>query len=139
MITQNYRETCMSRKKKALKKYCLDVVLKRLLAEKKLSLTQLSLATGKPSSTLHDWLYGNVPANPEDLKDVADYFCMTRDDLEFGTSSDRAQKAEIARLSEELEAQKIEAEKNQLNFFWLEEEFEKKKKELEEIKNNKAG
>lgn len=103
MLSQLHQGASVSRKKKSFKNYCLGVVLRRLLEERGLSLTKLSQDTKKPLSTLHDWLYGNVPANPEDLKDVADYFGLTRDDLEFGTSKDVEKQNEINKLKKELE------------------------------------
>ena len=133
MIVQNYRRiVSMSRGKKNLKTYCLGVVLRRLLAERNLSLTQLASNTDMPVSTLHDWLYGNVPANPEDVRKVAEYFKLTRDDLEFGTSSDRVQQAEIARLRDENERLGIELEKSQLNILSYIEN-------IDEIKRKNAG
>mgnify|MGYP000025236702 CR=1 FL=1 len=122
----------MSRGKKSLKNYCLGVVLRRLLAERNFSLTQLACNTDMPVSTLHDWLYGNVPANPEDVQKVAAYFKLTRDDLEFGTSNDRAQQEEIARLRDENERLEVELEKNQLNILSY---IEK----ISELSEGKAG
>ena len=124
----------MSRGKKNLKNYCLGVVLRRLLCEHKLTLTQLSSAANKPVSTLHDWLYGNVPANPEDVRDVAAFFKLTRDDLEFGNSTDRAQQLEIANLKEEKEALERKLEMNQLDMFSYQEAIERKNAELKEYR-----
>lgn len=49
----------------------LNIVLRRLLKEKRMSALQLSRAAAVPNSTIATWLAGSAPKRPEQLSDVA--------------------------------------------------------------------
>ena len=123
------------RGKRVLKRYCLATVLKRLLSENNMGVPELSAKTGYPKSTLYGWLAGHKPDSPEDVVDLAAFFGLHRDDLEFGTSTDRSKQAEIDKLKELLKTEKELADRKQLDFLWLQSEFKEVQEELDKIKN----
>lgn len=57
--------------------------LKELMVANDLSLKELSLRSGVPLQTLHNWISGQMPRNILQLKKVAVYFKITLDDLVF--------------------------------------------------------
>jgi transcriptional regulator with XRE-family HTH domain len=57
--------------------------LKRLINEKSITMAQLSRATGIPPQTLNNWMAGQEPRGLDKLKKIADYFCITIDELCF--------------------------------------------------------
>lgn len=54
-----------------------------LLNQRKWSCSELSRRTGVPKQTLHNWLKGRVPRRIEQIKQVANVFEITVDDLCF--------------------------------------------------------
>ena len=55
--------------------------LRRLLAERSLSLTKVSLATGVPISTLSEWAAGREPKVSEPLLRLSEFLGVSLDEL----------------------------------------------------------
>jgi len=66
----------------------LNVILKKLAKNKKLSIAELSRQVQIPQQTLNNWLQGLEPKNLSQVKKVADYFNVTLDYLCFGEISE---------------------------------------------------
>lgn len=64
-----------------MKKLAFAANLRRLLEERSLSLTKVSLATGIPKSTLSEWTAGREPKVSEPLLKLAQYLNVTLDEL----------------------------------------------------------
>ncbi len=62
----------------------IKTILKKLIKEKGLTITNLSRATKVPLQTLHGWLNGSEPKNLRQVKAVADYLEVDLDYLCFG-------------------------------------------------------
>ena len=58
--------------------------LKVVMAQRRITLSELSRATKIPKSSLSDWIAGAPPRKIDHLKRVADHFEMSLDDLAFG-------------------------------------------------------
>lgn len=59
-------------------------VLKRLMQERDLSISQLSRQAKIPVQTLHNWLNNQKPKDINQVKKVADFFSVSIDFLCFG-------------------------------------------------------
>ncbi len=66
----------------------LGKILSRLLKEKRISLKELSAATGVPSSTLSQWTANREPKKPTQIASVAKYLGVSLHYLLFGTSDE---------------------------------------------------
>lgn len=62
----------------------LKTVLRKIVREKGLTITDLSRSTKVPVQTLHGWLQGSEPKSIRQLKIVADYLDVDLDYLCFG-------------------------------------------------------
>ena len=58
--------------------------LKALLKVRRMTLKEVSKATGVPSSTLSEWLNNRSPKNPEQIRKVAQYMGVSLHYLLFG-------------------------------------------------------
>lgn len=58
--------------------------LKTLLKMRRMTLKEVSKATGVPSSTLSEWLNNRSPKNPEQTRKVAQYLGVSLHYLLFG-------------------------------------------------------
>lgn len=58
--------------------------LKGLLKTRRMTLKEVSIATGVPSSTLSEWLNNRSPKNPEQTRKVAQYLGVSLHFLLFG-------------------------------------------------------
>lgn len=58
--------------------------LKSLLKARRMTLKEVSRATGVPSSTLSEWLNNRSPKNPEQTRKVAQYMGVSLHYLLFG-------------------------------------------------------
>lgn len=58
--------------------------LKTLLKVRRMTLKEVSKATGVPSSTLSEWLNNRSPKNPEQIRKVAQYMNVSLHYLLFG-------------------------------------------------------
>ena len=58
--------------------------LRQLVGQHQLTIPELSRHTGVPVNTLHNWLSGQAPRKLEQVKQVAEFFNVTLDDLIFG-------------------------------------------------------
>ncbi|GEM_PF-2413292 len=58
--------------------------LRQLIGQHQLTIPELSRLTGVPVNTLHNWLSGQAPRKLEQVKEVAEFFNVTLDDLIFG-------------------------------------------------------
>lgn len=74
--------------------------LRHLLAEKDLTISQLSRATKIPRQTLDNWASGQEPRSLNQVKKVADYFNISVDNLCFG----KEQKTSITEFHDEINA-----------------------------------
>lgn len=61
----------------------IDQVLNRLIKEKRLTLKELSKASGVPASTIHEWQNGRSPRDPVQAKKVADALDVSLNQLLF--------------------------------------------------------
>jgi len=62
----------------------LGEMIKKLMLEKDINLSQLSRATEIPRQTLDNWVSGQEPRSLDQLKQVSDYFDVTIDYICFG-------------------------------------------------------
>lgn len=110
-------------KVRTLNRFCMRFVIKRLMEKKKIeTLTEISLATDIPNSTLNEWTTGRFTQNPEYLDALAKYFGVSHEYLLFGEETDREKLAEEnKRLEQELVKKEIEILnlKNQISLFDL--------------------
>jgi len=58
-------------------------ILKYLLVDYDINLSQLSRATGVPRQTLDNWISGQEPRSLSQVKVIADYFSLSIDQLCF--------------------------------------------------------
>lgn len=58
-------------------------ILRKLIAEKNISVTELARRTGIPKSTINSWLQGVSP-NIDQLYDVAKFFNVSLEHVAFG-------------------------------------------------------
>jgi transcriptional regulator with XRE-family HTH domain len=58
--------------------------LKRILSERKLSITETAKIAGMHKSTLHGYCQGVIPRNVIQLRDLADFLGMDLTELLFG-------------------------------------------------------
>lgn len=58
--------------------------LRRLMEERRIRPSHVSKETEIPKSTVHDWMYGGSPRDLIALKQLADYFSMSIDEICFG-------------------------------------------------------
>jgi transcriptional regulator with XRE-family HTH domain len=70
-----------------MKKSCFDKQLKKLIADKGITLRALSRATAVPQSTLSSYLAGGAPAKPEHILALSEYFSVTMEFLLFNKKS----------------------------------------------------
>lgn len=56
-------------------------ILKEMLKEADITVSQLSRATKVPSQTIHNWLAGMEPRSLKQVKKVSDYFGISIDQL----------------------------------------------------------
>lgn len=131
------------RGKRQLEFTCLDIVIKRLMAELKLNLQQLAEGSGVPYTTLYDWTNGVIPNNPDQLRKLKNYFNqklpnrVTVDYLLFGNDQDQEELkkkiAELEKRNQELESIKA-AQGADISFMqWMIDEEKKKNEDLKKI------
>ncbi len=72
-------------------------VLKSIIDERRLTLKEISKATGVPSSTLGEWLANRTPKNPVQVLKVADFLGITLHYLLFGQEDREEPIAKIVR------------------------------------------
>jgi transcriptional regulator with XRE-family HTH domain len=78
--------------------------LKLVMAQRRITLSELSRATKIPKSSLSDWIAGAPPRKLDQVKRVADHFEMSLDDLAFGDldeDSDSKPKKKTEKLTED--------------------------------------
>jgi transcriptional regulator with XRE-family HTH domain len=66
--------------------------LKRLMAEKRLTLTAVAKEVGMNKSTLHNYCNGVMPRNIVKIKELAEFLDVSLSDLLFDQTSHREQK-----------------------------------------------
>lgn len=81
----------------------IKTILKKLIKEKGLTITNLSRATKVPLQTLHGWLNGSEPKNLRQVKAVADYLEVDLDYLCFGIKP-KISKSSLEEFSDEINA-----------------------------------
>lgn len=59
-------------------------VLKTLISERRLTLKEISLGSGVPTSTIAEWSNRRVPKNPAQVRKVAKFLGVTTHFLLFG-------------------------------------------------------
>lgn len=72
----------------------LKSILRQLLKERGISISNLSKATKVPQQTLHNWLSGTEPRSLSQVKKVADFLEVTLDYVCFGIEQSSKQKIE---------------------------------------------
>lgn len=77
--------------------------LKGLLAQKHMTAIALSRASGVPNTTIANWIAGVPPRNVMQVRQVANFFGVSVDDLLFG-SGQKVTVSTLDRLEEELHA-----------------------------------
>jgi transcriptional regulator with XRE-family HTH domain len=80
----------------------LPTILKKLLKEKDISISQLSRKTKVPVQTIHNWLVGQSPGSIIQLKAVADYLGVSLDYLCFAKDKSETKKTPIEELEDEI-------------------------------------
>ena len=110
MNEQEKRPSIRKGKTRTLKRFCMRFVIKRLMEKKKIpTITQLSLDTNIPNSTLNEWTSGRFTQNPEYLDDLARFFGVSCEYLMFGEDVDRERlNEEIKKLESELQRKELE-------------------------------
>lgn len=68
----------------------LNQILKDLMAKERLSLVELAKRSKVPKQTLHNWLSGADPKNVDQIRDVANTFGLTIEELCYGEKPKRA-------------------------------------------------
>ena len=66
-----------------------SAILKQLLYEHDINISQLSRATDVPRQTIDNWLTGQEPRSIGQVKKVAKYFDMSIDEICFGEHSSK--------------------------------------------------
>lgn len=82
-----------------MKKTAFAANLKRILEERSLSLTKVSLATGIPVSTLCEWTGGREPKVSESLLRLTQYLNVTLDELVICVEKSEASASEPLQFS----------------------------------------
>lgn len=80
----------------------LAIILKSLINEHGLTVTQLSKRSTVPIQTLHNWLTGMEPRSLSQVRKVANYFNVSLDYICFGTQVKTSQQLE--EFSDEINA-----------------------------------
>lgn len=78
-------------------------VLKALLKQEGISISQLAKRTEVPMQTLHNWLQGMEPRSLKQLRSVADFFEVSMDYLCFGVNKESLHKG-LDQYKEEINA-----------------------------------
>lgn len=78
-----------------------SAILKKLLYEYDINISQLSRATKVPRQTIDNWLSGQEPRSIAQVKKVADYFDLSIDEICFGT---KPTKPQIEEYTDEINA-----------------------------------
>lgn len=81
----------------------LKSILKALLKEEGISISQLAKRTKVPVQTLHNWLSGVEPRSLKQVRKVSDYFEVSLDYLCFGVRREN-QSDDIESYTEEINA-----------------------------------
>ena len=92
---------------KSLMDMQLGKVLKHLMVERDVKVSQLSRATKVPIQTLHNWLSGQHPRNMDQLKRLAEHFGVSVDYLLFG-SAPREKASMFEQYQDEINAGEFE-------------------------------
>lgn len=72
--------------------------LRRLMDERRIRLSHLSQEIEIPKSTVHSWMYGGNPRDLIALKQLADYFSLSVDELCFGELSNKSKDLQTIEL-----------------------------------------
>lgn len=73
--------------------------LRRLMEERRIRLSHLAQETEIPKSIVHSWMYGGNPRDLIALKQLADYFSISIDEICFGDLAPEAQELHTEALS----------------------------------------
>lgn len=98
----------MARGPRILKETLLPAVIKRLMREMKVEISDIVSETNLPYTTIWDWTQGVIPSNPDQVKKLLEFFKkrdpdVTLELLYYGKDEDKAGMRKMLRELQEKE------------------------------------